>query len=289
MQRPAKPGRDGLGYSSRRRQIGHYWDFQMIKDYEDNGYLVLKGFVSGEELRKLRHAATKFHQSWKQENAQFYAVKAINSAYLTAKKHLKNTERATLFNFIGSTKLMDVVTSVMDGRPTFMNTQLFFDPVNLKQQNYWHRDPQYHMTVEEQQQALLGPNVVHFRLPLVDEPGVELIPGTHRRWDQDDELDVRLERNGRKNYENLATGIKVKLDAGDLLIFSANMIHRGLYGMDRMALDILFCDPVPELVKYVDDDCLPEPDILEKLENADAFNSAIEIKASSKVMHATSL
>lgn len=170
----------------------------MIKDYEDNGYLVLKDFVSESDLQKLREAAIQFHQSWKQENAQFYAEKAINSAYLTAKKHPKNTERESLFKFIGSAKLMDVVTSIMDGRPTFMNTQLFFDPVNESQMNYWHRDPQYHMSIEEQKQALLGPSVVHFRIPLVDEPGVELIPGTHKRWDRDDELDVRLERNGRK-------------------------------------------------------------------------------------------
>lgn len=260
----------------------------MIKDYEDSGYLVLKNFVRQSDLQKLRKTAVQFHQSWKQENALFYAEKAINSAYLTANKHLKNTERESLFKFIGSAKLMDVVASIMDGRPTFMNTQLFFDPVNEGQRSYWHRDPQYHMSIEEQKQALLGPNVVHFRIPLADEPGVELMPGTHRRWDQGDELDVRLERNGRKNHENLSTGIKVSLDAGDLLIFSANMIHRGVYGMDRMSLDILFCDPVPELVKFVDDSCLPESDILDKLENADAFMSAIELKTNNKAMHATS-
>ena len=60
----------------------------------------------------------------------------------------------------------------------------------------------------------LGPNVVHFRIALTDEPGIELIPGSHRRWDNDDELDVRPKRNGRKNYENLSAGKAVKLDAG---------------------------------------------------------------------------
>jgi hypothetical protein len=123
---------------------------------------------------------------------------------------------------------------------------------------------------------------------LSDEPGIELIPGTHRRWDKDDELEVRLERNGRKNYENLSTGKTVELAAGDLLIFSANMIHRGIYGMDRMSLDILFCDPVSELVKFVDSNCLPDSDILERLENADAFKRVIEIITNSNAMNATS-
>lgn len=260
----------------------------MNEDYDENGYVVFKNFVRDSDLKKLRETATRFHQSWKQENTQFYVEKAVNSAYLTAKKHLNSADRELLFKFIGSAKFMDAVVSIMGGRPTFMNTQLFFDPVNEGQKNYWHRDPQYHMSIDEQKLALLGPNVVHFRIPLSDEPGVELIPGTHRRWDNDDELDVRLERNGRKNHENLSTGKAVKLDAGDLLIFSANMIHRGIYGMDRMSLDILFCDPVPELVKFVENNCLPDSDVLEQLENADAFKSVIDIKANNKDMHATS-
>ncbi len=251
----------------------------VIKEYEENGYLVFRGFFSESELHKLREVIAQFHQSWMLENAQFYADKAINSAYLTAKKHLKNTERQSLFTFIGSAKLMEVVTSVIGARPAFMNTQLFFDPVNEGQKNYWHRDPQYHMTIDEQKQALLGPNVVHFRIPLVDEPGMELIPGSHRRWDSDDELDVRLERNGRKNYEDLATGARVTLNAGDLLVFSANMIHRGVYGMNRQSLDILFCDPAPEIMRFVDESCLPDSDMLERLENADAFKKSIEMKA----------
>ncbi|WP_024459745.1 phytanoyl-CoA dioxygenase family protein [Marinimicrobium sp. LS-A18] len=247
----------------------------MNKYYNENGYLVLRGIFEDSELQVLRKVIVQFHQSWRQENSKIYAEKAINSAYLTAKKHLKEAERESLFKFIGSAKLMDVVTSIMGSCSTFMNTQLFFDPVNETQRNYWHRDPQYHMSVEEQREALLGPNVIHFRVPLFDEPGVELIPGTHRRWDRNEELDVRLEQNGRKNYENLAAGVRVSLDAGDILVFNANMIHRGIYGMDRLSLDILFCDPVPELVKFVDVDCLPDPETLGKLENASAFERAI--------------
>ncbi len=42
----------------------------------------------------------------------------------------------------------------------------------------------------------------------------------------------------------------------DLLVFSADMIHRGLYGLDRLALDILIFDSAADYVDYVDDDCL---------------------------------
>ena len=233
----------------------------MIKDYEKNGYLILKNVFSEGELQQLREVVARFHKSWTLENSKFYADKAVNSAYLTAKKHLIDSDRELLFQFIGSAKLMNIVMSIMGANAAFMNTQLFFDPVNEGQKNYWHRDSQYHLSIDEQKEALLGPNVIHFRIPLVDEPGLELLPGTHKRWDNDEELDVRQEENGRVSSEPLSGGKEIPLAAGDILVFSADMLHRGLYGLERLALDILVFDSVAEYVDYVDDDCLPDNSI----------------------------
>ena len=254
----------------------------MNTNYEKDGYFVLKGFFGPDELEELTCALLQFHENWKQSNAEFYGSKAVNSAYITGTKHLDEAKRQQLFCTIGSHKVMDEVCSVMPQGCAFMNTQLFFNPVNSDQKNYWHRDPQYHLSVQEQQAALCGPEVLHFRIPLADEPGIELIPGSHKRWDSEEELEVRLEQNGRINSESLSSGVTVPLEAGDLLVFSANMIHRGLYGKNRFAFDILFCDPDPELAKFVDDDCLPDKDSLTAIENSCAFNNTIRLKDSSK-------
>ena len=255
----------------------------MSNEYEKNGYLIVRRFFKEYELQELRAVVREFHESWKQKNAAFYSEKAVNSSGLTGKEHLKESNRELLFKFIGSPKLMDIVTLIMSNRPTFMNTQLFFNPVNKAQNNYWHRDSQYHLSIKEQKQALVGPDVIHFRIPLANEPGIELVPGTHKRWDTKQELDVRLERNDRKNHEDLSTGVKIELGVGDLLVFSANMIHRGLYGMQRLALDILFCDPDPSLLKFFDENYLPSQKTMKTLENADAFDSTIEIKTNNKI------
>ena len=68
-----------------------------------------------------------------------------------------------------------------------------------------------------------------------------------------------------------------KIDVGDLLVFSANMIHRGLYGLDRLSFDIIFCDSDPDLVKYVGHDCLPNDDELKKIECPNAFINTIRL------------
>lgn len=95
-----------------------------------------------------------------------------------------------------------------------MNTQLFFNPVNPAQKNYWHRDPQYHLSIDEQKSALEGVNVVHYRIPLFGEPGIELVPASHKCWDTDEELDVRLARNNRRNSDDLSSGLTIELAAG---------------------------------------------------------------------------
>ena len=256
-------------------------------EYQKNGYFVIKNFLQMAEVKALREVLLDFHESWKIKNADFYAEKAVNSAYITGTEHLDEASRKQLFNFIGSDKLMNVVVSVIEHRPAFMNTQLFFNPVNKAQKNYWHRDPQYHLSVAEQKEALKGPNVVHFRIPLLDEPGIELVPGSHKKWDSQEEQDVRLENNQRKNHENLSTGVIQKLNAGDLLVFSANMIHRGLYGLDRLALDILFCDSVPALLEFAEADCLPSRQILDGLENSEAFSNTLAMKNSSATKQST--
>lgn len=251
----------------------------MQQSYKEKGYLLIRNFLTDKEVSDLHAVLSEFHQAWKNKNAQFYQKQAVNSAYLTSTEFLDKEQRQRLFDFIGSTKLMNIVNQLIPQQPCFINTQLFFNPVNKEQNNYWHRDPQYHLSLVQQQAALAALDIFHFRLPLVNEPGIELIPGTHKRWDSAEELKVRLEQDGHKNNQPLSQGKVIKLFAGDLLVFSANMIHRGLYGMNRLAFDILFCSPEPSVIEFVNDDCLPAKNTLAKLEDSRAFVNSIELKA----------
>jgi len=251
----------------------------MNRAYRESGYLLIRDFLSDDEVLKLHNVVAEFHRLWQKDNATYYAQSAVNSAYLTNREYLNDRQRQMLFDFIGSEKVMSIVNELIPKQPCFLNTQLFFNPVNPKQSNYWHRDPQYHLTIEQQKSAISSSEVIHFRLPLLDELGIELVPGTHKRWDSTEELNVRLEQEGHKNNQPLSEGKVIKLDAGDLLIFSANMIHRGLYGLDRLAFDILFCQPDPSVIQFVSNDSLPSAEALTSLENSDAFDNTIKLKS----------
>ncbi|BDX06490.1 phytanoyl-CoA dioxygenase family protein [Planctobacterium marinum] len=255
-------------------------DKDKLQGMDKTGYCLLPNFYTPDELTELHEILRIFHHNWIADNRDFYQQRAINSAYLTGKKYLQSAQRKRLFDFLASHKLMEIVTAILANDVCFMNTQLFFDPVQNEQKNYWHRDPQYHLTLQQQQEALTGPRVMHVRIPLVKEHGLELVPGSHRQWDTQEELQVRLEQEGHKNHEDLSSGLAVPLNVGDVLVFNANMIHRGLYGNDRLALDILFCDPIPELLQFVDESCLPEDGFLNILDNGKAFSNTLKIKAS---------
>ena len=252
---------------------------KLKKQYDDKGYFVIRNYFNSDEIKNLRYVILKFHELWKKDNKTFYREEAFNSSLITGSQYLAAGDRVKLFNFISSPKMMTIVECLIPTNPAFMNTQLFFNPVNPKQKDFWHRDCQYDHDIEGQKLAIQNTQVVHLRVPLFDELGMELIPETHKRWDNDEEFNVRQEEQGKLSSDELSLGKKISLAAGDLLVFSADMIHRGLYGMDRLALDILVFDTSADFVDYIDDDCLPDNQMLAKIDNPILFQNTLNLKS----------
>lgn len=252
---------------------------QLKQEYDDKGFFVIRNYFSDAEIHLLKTVVLKFHQRWKHDNEAFYREVAFNSSLITGAEYLEHDDRLILFDFISSEKMMNIVEAVIPTNPAFMNTQLFFNPVNPQLKDFWHRDCQYDHEIEGQKQAIQETQVVHFRVPLFNERGMELVPGTHKRWDTEEEFNVRQEEKGRLSNDDLVDGLKIPLAAGDLLVFSADMIHRGLYGMDRLALDILIFDSAADFADYVDDDCLPDEAMLADIKDSRIYENTIKLKA----------
>ncbi|WP_447635760.1 phytanoyl-CoA dioxygenase family protein [Flavobacterium microcysteis] len=240
--------------------------------YKEQGYLYLENFFSEFEIVRIEKNLDKFHQKWMEENASYYEKGLLNSHSLTSGNYLNEEDKTALFQFITQDKLQAIIKTVFSETPIFLNTQLFFDPKNGEQKNYWHRDIQYTgMSVEEQKVAIGNQNVVHFRIPMRKESGIELIPKTHREWDLPEEFEVRNSLNGAVPSDDLKRGKVIGLNRGDVLVFSANMIHRGIYGQNRFSLDVLFCDNIPQMRNFIDRNNYPSKEILENLDNTELF------------------
>jgi ectoine hydroxylase-related dioxygenase (phytanoyl-CoA dioxygenase family) len=115
----------------------------------------------------------------------------------------------------------------------------------------------------------------------VREAGLELIPGSHKRWDTELERDVRFERNGHANSEELPGAVLLNLDPGDIVIFDAQMIHRGNYRLNktRKALDLCVGKPHPFTAKYLDESVLPGEDEVDRISNKLYFIRARDVAA----------
>ncbi len=240
------------------------------------GFLLIKNFLDELQLSDLERIIKEFHQSWLTHHADLYKKGAVNSAYLTGGDFLSSDNRLSLLKFVSSTKVVSEAKRALENDDIrFLNTQLFFNPFNNSQKNYWHRDIQYTGIPEDEQRRIIEekpPEVIHLRLALADENGLEFIPGSNKRWDSAEEYETRFQLNNKKCQEDLSTGQTVPLKRGDLLVFDANMIHRGLYGKDRLAFDILFCRPLPHIVKFIDEKVLPKKDELQSMECPEVFS-----------------
>lgn len=243
----------------------------MNTEFHKSGYFIVKNLFEEARLASVNQVLTDFHQNWIEDNQAFYHQRAINSAYLTGKKYLTNEQRNILFDFIAHTTLISKVEAYI-APAAFLNTQLFFDPYNADQKNYWHRDIQYHMDLEQQKNTIeTGAEMFHFRVPLIKEKGIQVIPGSHKRWDTQEQFEVRMEQNSRHSHDDLKGQKTIEVDRGDLLIFSAKMLHRGLYGGGRFALDILYSKPNSEYLNTMDNALLPDIESLSKFQQPEVF------------------
>ena len=245
----------------------------MDNQFEQYGYVHVPRFLTGNALGNITSIVERYHAQWMSDYQQHYQGGLINSAYLTRGDKVAQSNMRPLFELVAGDPLFNHMTSIFPSTFVFMNCQLFFNPYNPQQNNYWHRDGQYHLDLEQQKQALASVQVLHCRIALRDEPGIELVPGTHTRWDTPLELSTRLETDGRFKHEALPNTHIQPMAAGDLLIFSANMLHRGLYGNDRLALDILYCENEAHLTEHIDRSCYPSDGVKDGLQHPEIFES----------------
>lgn len=246
---------------------------ELFNTFTDQGYVTLKGFLDDAHIEKLLPTIDRIHAQWLHENhAEYVEHLLVNMHSLTSRRYFDGDAegRIDFFEHIAPRKLTSLLDDMFGDGIYFHNTQLFFNPFENRRLPYWHRDMQY-SPIDDATQANEQRNMtsLHVRIPLVKEAGVELIPGTHKRWDTELERDVRLEKNGHKNSEDLPGAVLIELDVGDLLIFDAQMIHRGNYRLNktRKALDLCVGKAHRFTSPYLDESILPDEQEIDRIAN----------------------
>ncbi|WP_231886706.1 phytanoyl-CoA dioxygenase family protein [Methylomonas methanica] len=253
---------------------------ESAETYRQQGYLVVKSLFSPSEIDALSKIVDRIHGQWLNENHSSYIEqRLVNMHSLTHPRYFEQhpAERLHFFQLLSAKHLTTLIGNLFGEEIYFHNTQLFFNPHQNSRQPYWHRDMQYSPIDDADLQAE-QPNMLalHIRIPLLPETGIELIPGTHQRWDTELERNVRLELNGHTNSESLPNSVLIGLEPGDILIFDAQMLHRGNYQPNprRKALDLCVGRPHRYTTQYLDTDNLPTSAELDAIENKQWYKLA---------------
>lgn len=254
--------------------------------FEDQGYAILKRFFVPDEINSITYIVDRIYDQWRAENSHaLIEQQLINMHSLTHPQYFqgRSQERIQFFELISPVKLIHALRCIFNTDIYFHNTQLFFNPHDQAKRPYWHRDLQY-SPIDDNVQAAEHNNLLslHVRIPLVAEKGVELVPKTHQRWDTELERNVRFELNGHRNHEALPEAVLIELEPGDLLIFNAQMIHRGNYASNpaRKALDLCVGKPHPLVEGFLNPMGLPTDEEIKHIRSRVWYDLAREIAQS---------
>ncbi|MEM9451374.1 MAG: phytanoyl-CoA dioxygenase family protein [Cyanobacteria bacterium P01_E01_bin.6] len=256
---------------------------KIAEQFDDRGYAVVRKLFSQNEIDYIAGFIDCIYQQWLCETGDAVSdEQLINMHSLTSPKYFegRDEERIRFFEAIAPQKLSELIESMFGDGIYLHNTQLFVNPHQGKKNPCWHRDLQY-SPIDDSVQAREQKTMLtlHIRIPLVSEKGVELVPYTHKRWDSELEKQVRFELNGHTNYEQLPGTVLIELEPGDVLIFSAQMIHRGNYILNpiRKALDLCVGKHHPLTSKFIDVTMLPSPEEIGCIRNNQWYVLAREI------------
>jgi ectoine hydroxylase-related dioxygenase (phytanoyl-CoA dioxygenase family) len=242
-------------------------DFERITGHwNDSGLVVIPGLLDRREISDLRGICDHVLQQAFAEAPD--RANASNIAFLTERRYFRSSEAdlLRLLDFIADQRIVTLLSHLAGELPLFHNTQYFYNPAGKSWDGDWHRDTQFlapEVAIEQQRRR--RHTGVHFRVAFVADSQLEYVPGSERRWDLPEELDIR--KGSHPSRPDMPGSRKIELDAGDACLFHAWGIHRGTYRVDilRRTLDIIYgwggaCDycPPPPM-------CFTDQDLLSRL------------------------
>lgn len=212
-----------------------------------DGCVIIRGIFDPTRTAHLRAICDRILDQWRVVNPE--TGKAGGGPEATVMRHLNHrgyfdeaqtAELTTLMDAVADDKVLDTMHAIFGEDPLFRCTSYFFNPLQGSKDGNWHRDSQFTTPDDEAEQAVLAKaaesgNSVQMQIALVPSSDIEVVPGSHLRWDTPAEYAIRKADGGAHNRSNDMPGaLRVELAPGDAVLFNPMAIHRGRYHADRL-------------------------------------------------------
>lgn len=215
--------------------------------WQERGYIVVRGLLGAERSARLRAIAESVLDQWRINNPE--NGKPGGDANATVMRHLNHSgyfsaqqgeDRREMLRAIADPQVLSVGRAILGEEVLFRCTSLFMNPLERSLDGNWHRDSQFHCPLEEDEKRMIanagqGGTSIQLQVALVPSDDVEVVPGSHRRWDTPAEYAIRRADEGNNNRSNAMPGaLRVALQAGDAVAFNPCGLHRGRYHTDKL-------------------------------------------------------
>ncbi|MEO8876977.1 MAG: phytanoyl-CoA dioxygenase family protein, partial [Polyangiaceae bacterium] len=150
-----------------------------------------------------------------------------------------------LTSFVSCPRVCTLLTGLTrdgeSGAPRLKKADYYHEQTTHDWDGDWHRDSQFGRTDPHvEREAIFTTASLHVRVALTADDRLEIVPGSHRRWDNDEEL--RIRKGAKRTDARMPDAARITLRAGDACVFHAWSIHRATYRQSplRRTLDILY-------------------------------------------------
>lgn len=209
--------------------------------WRELGYAVAPQLISAERAARLREVCDAIYVQWRECDPQ--TGQPGDKPDATVMRHLNHPAYFAqhpdwlpmILEAAADPNVLRLAEVIFGEPPLFRCTSLFFNPSGVHLDGNWHRDAQFMTKTDDEERAMIlnagdGGNGMQLQIALAPSEDIEVVPGSHLRWDTPEEYAIRKTDGGAHNRSNAMPGaVRVKQQPGDAVLFNAMMLHRGRY------------------------------------------------------------
>lgn len=214
-------------------------------DFEDEGVVVFRDVLLPEQGQALTAATEPVLAAWIEldpltgrapnHRQNGYITGFLDNPLLTETHGLRSKLEAYLYD----PDIVEVVQEIL-GPDAYLKEVIFrFNPSGQNRNGNWHRDTQSITGTDTDELDLIEkyacyPPYIVAEYTLTISTETDLCPGSHLRWDDEDEYDIRLADGGRRSEQYVPlTAVRPYLSSGDVMLYHPFIIHRSRRAADR--------------------------------------------------------
>jgi len=213
-----------------------------VVSFRKFGFVVLPGFLGSAEQEVLRRSCDAALARVRRDNRETAHSTPRISLLTETSGDDREELLAAIVQFASSTRVCALLRAVTSETPLGLEeVHYYHEQLKRDWDGDWHRDSQFGRPEPERERARFETSLaVHVRVAFEDDDRLEIVPGSHARWDTPEEL--RIRKGPDRATALMPNATRIQLRAGDGCLFHAWSIHRATYRCApiRRTLDVVY-------------------------------------------------